>query len=174
VSSGLQRRSGDDGPAVPVAGGAAAGPGDEGRAVTVGAYLALFLLGMAQAILGAFFYDSGPVPIAAIGFGAAIFGTCLLGGWGLRRPAGALAPAAGWLIAAFVLASGTSGGSVLITATTAGTWFLFGGAASAAAGLVTVFLVWSGPRRSRGQAPAGRALPGLRNAPARRRPGGRP
>jgi hypothetical protein len=157
VSSGLQQRSGDDGPAAQVAGRAdAVRPGRTGQAIAIGAYLALFLFGIAQAMLGAFFYGSGPVPLAAIGFDVAVFGTCLLGGWGMRRAAGALAPACGWFVAAFVLASGTPGGSVLITATTAGTWFLFGGAASAAAGLVTVFLVWSGPRRSGGQASARR------------------
>jgi hypothetical protein len=113
------------------------------QAVAAGTYLALFLLGLAQAVLGAFFYSSGPVPLAALGFDVAICCSCLLGGWGMSRPAGALAPAAGWFVTAFLLASGTPGGSILITATTAGTSFLFGGAAGAAVGLVAAFVLWS-------------------------------
>jgi hypothetical protein len=112
-------------------------------AKTAGTYLTLMVLGAAQALVGAFFYSSGPVPLAAIGFDVAIFASCLLGAWGMRRPAGALAPAAAWFLTAFALASGTHDGSVLITATTAGTWFLFGGATSAAAGLVAAFAIWS-------------------------------
>ena len=112
-------------------------------AKTAAAYLTLLVLGAAQALVGAFFYSSGPVPLAAIGFDVAICASCLLGAWGMRRPAGGLAPAAAWFLTAFALASGTHDGSVLITATTAGTWFLFGGAASVAAGLIAAFAIWS-------------------------------
>ena len=112
-------------------------------ALTIATYVLLVLFGMAQALLGVFFYGSGPAPIASLGFDLAIFASCLLGAWGLRRPAGGLAPAAGWFLVAFVLASGTSGGSVLVAASTAGEWFLFGGAASAAFGVVAAFTVWS-------------------------------
>jgi hypothetical protein len=52
-------------------------------------------------------------------------------------------PAVGWFVAAFVLAMGTKGGSVLITNTSAGEWFLFGGAACAAAGALAAFARWS-------------------------------
>jgi hypothetical protein len=132
----------------------------------------LFLLGASQAMLGVFWYSSGPVPLAAIGFDVAIFCSCVLGGWGMRRPLGGLAPAAGWFLAAFVLGSGTSGGSVLITATTAGSWLLFGGSASAAIGMVVVFSIWSGTGRS-GAGLAGRrgTWRGLGNAPGNA-PGG--
>jgi hypothetical protein len=150
-----------------VAAPSGANPG-AGRAAAVGVYLTLLLFGAAQAVLGAFFFDSGPVPLAAIGFDVAIFGTCLLGGWGTRRSAGGLAPALGWFLTAFLLASGTSGGSVVITATAAGTWFLFGGAAATAAGLIVGFVLWSGSaradtRRSASQASSGRSI-----APAQR------
>src|ERR1022692_2088492 len=135
MSSGFQR-SPDDGSGADLA-------------VTTVAYLTLVLLGAAQALVGAFFYSSGPAPLAAVGFDLAIAASCLLGGWGMRRPAGALAPAAAWFLTAFALASGTHDGSVLITATTAGTWFLFGGAASVAAGLIAAVSLWSrgGPGR---------------------------
>jgi hypothetical protein len=46
-----------------------------------------------------------------------------------------------------ILAMGTAGGSVLITNTGAGQWFLFGGAVCAAAGVVIGFVRWS-PRRA--------------------------
>jgi hypothetical protein len=129
------------------------GPGRRDRhaadmSLTIAVYLALVLFGLAQGVLGTFFYGSGPAPLAALGFDAAIFATCLLGAWGLRRPAGGLAPAVGWIVAAFVLANGTSGGSVLIAAATAGEVFLFGGAASVAVGVVVAFTVWSRSARA--------------------------
>jgi hypothetical protein len=124
-------------------------PGD--TALTVVTCTMLGLFGMLQALVGAFFYGVGPVPVAAIGFDLAILATCLIGGWGLGRPLGGVIPAIGWFIVAFVLASGTSGGSVLITASAAGEWFLFGGAACATAGIVAVLTIWSrfGLRRPR-------------------------
>jgi hypothetical protein len=111
-------------------------------ALTAATYVMLVLFGMAQALLGAFFYGSGPAPLASIGFDVAIFASCLLGAWGLRRALGGVAPAIGWFVAAFILASGTAGGSVLITATLAGEVFLFGGAVGATAGMV-VSALWS-------------------------------
>ncbi len=114
-------------------------------------YVLLVLFGAAQGLLGTFFYGVGPDPVAAVLFALAILATCLLGGWGLRAAVGGLAPAAGWLLLVFILASGTSGGSVLITASAAGEWFLFGGAACATAGVIAAFTLWSraGLARSR-------------------------
>jgi len=117
--------------------------------LTAVTYVVLVLFGMAQALLGTFFYGSGPAPLAAIGFDAAIFATCLLGSWGTGRASGAFAPAAGWYVVAFILASGTKGGSVLITASVAGETFLFGGAAAAMIGLIVAFTVWSRVRLAR-------------------------
>ncbi len=112
-------------------------------ALTIVTCVMLLLFGIAQALLGAFFYGAGPAPFASIGFDLAIGGTCLLGGWGLGRPLGGVMPAIGWFVVAFVLASGTGGGSVLITASAAGEWFLFGGAACATAGMVGAITIWS-------------------------------
>ncbi len=124
---------------------AAAGrrPGWPDGATTAAVYAVLVLLGLAQGVFGAFFFAAGPVPLAAIIFDLLIFSTCLFGGWGARRPAGALAPAVGWFCATFVLAMSTPAGSIVITAGSAGEWFLFGGAASAAAGVVAGFVIWS-------------------------------
>jgi hypothetical protein len=116
-------------------------------AVSGAAYLMLFLLGIAQGVLGCFYYASSPAPLIAIAFAVGIGVTCVLGGWGMRGAAGALMAAIGWLAASFVLATGTKGGSVVITNSGAGKWFLFGGAAAAAAGTLAAFALWSrGPR----------------------------
>lgn len=114
-----------------------------GAGLTLLVYLALVLFGLAQGVVGAFYYGAGPAPAAAVAFDLAIFATCVLGGWGTRRSLGALAPAAGWLVATFVLALGTPSGSVIIAAGMAGEWFLFGGALGAAAGVVAGLLVRS-------------------------------
>jgi hypothetical protein len=135
------RRGRLTGPGVGLGTGPGAGPGDTALTVVTCVMLALFA--MAQALVGTFFYGAGPAPVASIGFGLAILATCLLGGWGLGRPLGGVVPALGWFIVAFVLATGTRGGSVLIAATSAGEWFLFGGAACATAGMVGAMTIWS-------------------------------
>jgi hypothetical protein len=112
------------------------------QALTVATYLALILFGGAQAVLGAFFAGSLLSPAAAVGFDAAICATCLLGGWGLRTWAGAAAPAASWFVVALVVAFVPSGETVVITGSGAGPWFLLGGAASVAAGVVVAHVLW--------------------------------
>jgi hypothetical protein len=111
----------------------------------------LFLLGVAEGVVGSFHYSGGigPVPGAALGFDALILVTCLLAAWGMYRPVGGLMPAVGWFAASFVLAMRTPGGSIVITNTAAGKWFLFGGAACAAAGVVASFTIWSAGRGPR-------------------------
>ena len=116
-------------------------PGSQLTAVS--AYVVLFLLGVAEALIGGFQYSRGPVPLAGILFALGILATCLLAGWGMRTALGGLMPGAGWLATSFGLATGTQGGSVLITNTTAGQVFLFGGAACAAAGCLVAYLRWS-------------------------------
>ena len=124
--------------------------GDPRRAdpVSLSAYLMLALLGALQALIGSFQYSRGPAPLAAVCFDALILATCLLSGWGMQTAVGGFVPGAGWLLTAFVLASGTPSGTILITNTTAGEWFLFGGAASAAAGWLVSYLRWSNLARS--------------------------
>jgi len=120
------------------------------RAFMAVVYVVLFLLGAVQGIIGSFQYSRSPVPLVAIIFVVAIFVTCLLCGWGLRSFAGGLLPAIGWIIASFVLSMPSSNGSVIITNTTAGKWYLYGGAVAAAAGSTAVFVLWArGKSRSR-------------------------
>lgn len=119
--------------------------------VKAGAYALLFLLGLLQGLIGCFQFGGtvGRVPLAAIGLCAALFATCVLGGLGMRTAAGAFAPAAGWFVASFVLSLPTSGGSVIVTNTAAGLWYLYGGAIVAVLAIVLAFTAWSRPRAGR-------------------------
>jgi hypothetical protein len=112
---------------------------------TVAVYAMLFLLGAVQGVIGSFQYSSwmaGPVPVAALVCCAALLATCLLGAWAMRSVGGALAPAAGWIVAAFVLSMPVSNGSVIIANTAAGKWYLYGGTLCAVAGVVLSFPAW--------------------------------
>ena len=94
-----------------------------------------------EGLLGCFQYSHliGRVPAAALAFCAVVFLTCLLGGLGMGSPLGALVPALGWFLASLVLTMPTAAGSVIVANTTAGEWYLYGGAFACAAGCVTAF-----------------------------------
>ena len=51
-----------------------------------------------------------------------------------------MVPGIGWIIASFVLSMPVSNGSVIITSTTAGKWYLYGGTLCVAAGVVASFI----------------------------------
>jgi hypothetical protein len=123
-------------------------PGDS-PAVTAAANVTLFLLGAVQGLIGTFQYSRGPVPAVPILFDLLILVTCVLAAWGMRSAVSGVMPAVGWLIITLVLSSVSTGGTVLITDTTAGKWFLFGGALCAAGGAVYGFARWSRPRTYR-------------------------
>jgi hypothetical protein len=53
----------------------------------------------------------------------------------MRSVGGALCPAIGWIVASFVLSMPVSSGSVIITDSTAGKWYLYGGTVAALAGV---------------------------------------
>ena len=110
------------------------GRGGSGLLVTGGVYGMLFVLGAVEGTIGSFQYSrtAGAVPLAALAFCAALLVTCLLAAWAMRAVSGALVPAIGWIIASFVLSMPVSNGSVIITASTPGEWYLYGGALSAA------------------------------------------
>lgn len=119
------------------------------RAITAGAYIALLLLGMVQGLLGIFQYSRGPGVLVAILFDAAILATCMLGARGMRTALGGVLPALGWFVVTLVLSGNVAGGSVIVTNTAAGKWFLFGGSLCAAAGAVYAFVRWSRASRER-------------------------
>ena len=120
-----------------------------GMLVTVGVYGVLFLLGVVQGVIGSFQYSraSKPVPLVSLLCCAVILATCLLGAWATRSATGAIMPGMGWIIASFVLSMPVSNGSVIITSTTAGKWYLYGGTLCVAAAVVASFIVaprWAG------------------------------
>jgi hypothetical protein len=112
--------------------------------VTGAVYGVLFLLGAVEGMIGSFQYGrlAGTVPVAALAFCVAILATCLFGGWGTRSLGGALMPALGWIIASFVLSRPVANGSVIITDTTPGKWYLYGGTVSVLLGVALSFGRW--------------------------------
>jgi hypothetical protein len=120
------------------------------RLLTAGVYGALFLLGAVQGLIGSFQFSrtAGAVPVAALVCCVLILVTCLLGGWAMRSVSGALVPGLGWIIASFVLSMPVSNGSVIITNTTPGKWYLYGGTLSVVIGVVLSFGRWIRDARS--------------------------
>ena len=153
--------------------------------VTLGGYLLLFALGALEGLLGALWYawTLGPVPVAALGWAVAILLTSFGAAWGMQAATAGLMPAVGWFAAAFILAMPTRGGSVLITNTSPGKWFLYGGTVCVLAGVVASFATQgraraqgrgssrpAGPRHAAPRTPGAPAAPG----PPGSRPGQEP
>jgi len=111
-------------------------------------YGVLFVFGAVQGMLGSFLYSgtAGPLPLAAIAFCLAILATCLLASRVLHTVSGALVPAIGWIAASFVLSMPVASGSVIITNTSAGKWFLYGGTLCAVGGVILASLTRVRPR----------------------------
>lgn len=123
-------------------GPSAAGRRPGTRAASVATFFALLVFGAVQGLVGSFQYAQPPAPAIAIVLAVIIFATCVLCGVGTRSLAGAFAPALGWVVASFVMAMGTRAGSVIITNTAAGQWYLYGGALGAALGAASGLLAW--------------------------------
>jgi hypothetical protein len=115
-----------------------------------GVYGVLFIVGVVEGMIGSFQYSRlpKPVPVAALACCAVILLTCLLAAWAMRSVSGALLPGMGWIITSFVLSMPAASGSVIITATTPGKWFLYGGTLSVVAAVIASFAGLAfGPRR---------------------------
>lgn len=127
-------------------------PRDDQAFVTGGAYALLFLLGALEGLVGCFQFsrEVGSFPLAAVLLAVAIGLTCVLGAAGMGSAAGALIPALGWFAVSVLLSLPTPGGSVIITNTAPGEWYLYGGSLCAAAGVVLAFVrrVRTGPSRT--------------------------
>ena len=120
--------------------GRSQGPATAGqRTLTALGYVMLFVLGAVQGLIGSFQYSQPPAPLIAIVLVVIIFATCAGCGWGVGSFGAALLPAAGWLLASFIIAMPRPNGSVVVTASAAGEWYLYGGALACAAGCVTGF-----------------------------------
>jgi hypothetical protein len=109
-----------------------------GRLLNGAAYAALFLAGAVEGLIGSFQYSRN-APVGAIGFCVLLLATCLAGAWAMRSVTGALWPSIGWIVAAFVLSMPVASGSVIITNTAAGKWFLYGGTVCALGGVALSF-----------------------------------
>jgi hypothetical protein len=109
--------------------------------LTGAAYAALFLVGAVEGLIGSFQY-SRMAPFGAIVFCVVLLVTCLLGAWAMRSVAGALWTVAGWLVASFVLSMPVAAGSVIITNTTAGQWYLYGGTVAGLAAVALSLAPW--------------------------------
>src|SRR5579859_1900745 len=128
-------------PPGPVSGGpVSAGLGRQ-RALTAGGYVMLLVLGAVQGLFGSFQYSREPAPLIAILLALAVLVTCVGCGWGIGTFAAGLLPALGWIGVSFVLAMTRPNGSVIITATTAGECYLYGGALAAAVGCIIAFYI---------------------------------
>jgi hypothetical protein len=112
----------------------------EGRALAIAVYVALFVLAVAEGTVGSFQYGRSPVPLVAIGLDILVLATCVFAAWGTGSFGGSLVVVAGWLLASFILSMGTPTGSVIITNTTAGKWYLYGGTLAALLGAVAVYV----------------------------------
>ena len=110
--------------------------------VSLGMYAVLFLFGAVQGLIGSFQYSraAGSVPVAALVSCAVILATCVLAAWATRSVSGAVLPGIGWILTSFVLSMPVSNGSVIITSTKAGEWYLYGGTLSVAAAVVASFV----------------------------------
>jgi hypothetical protein len=104
-------------------------------------YLVLLLLGALQGLVGCFQYGRPPQPLVAIAFAVLIFVTCAGCGWGIGTFSAALLPAIGWIVVSFLLASPRPNGSLIVTGTAAGEWYLYGGALGCAAGAMAAFFL---------------------------------
>jgi hypothetical protein len=109
------------------------------RTLTAVGYVMLFLLGALQGLIGSFQYGQAPAPLIAVILAVIIFATCVACGWGLGTFAAGLLPGVGWILASFILAMPRPNGSVIVTASAAGEWYLYGGALACAAGCVAAF-----------------------------------
>jgi len=126
------------------------------RAIIAVGYLMLLILGALQGLIGSFQYGRSPSPLIAILLIVIIFLTCVGCGGGIGTFGAGLLPAVGWLLASFILAMSRPNGSVIITGTPAGEWYLYGGSLACLIGAFVTFFT-----RAR------RSVPVIRQAPPR-------
>ncbi len=109
-----------------------------------GVYAMLFVLGVAEGTVGSFQFSrtAGSVPVAALAFCLLILITCALAGWALGTVSGALVPGIGWILASFLLSMPVSNGSVIITNSGPGKWYLYGGTICVLLGVAATFGLW--------------------------------
>ena len=103
-------------------------------AILVGlAYGLLAVLGVLVGVIGSFEFAwaAGGVPVAAILLSLVNLAVFRAAGWAMESKLGAVVPALLWMIILFVLASRRPEGDLVVTGTTAGYVYMFGGAVAA-------------------------------------------
>ncbi|WP_460354053.1 DUF6113 family protein [Actinoallomurus acanthiterrae] len=114
------------------------GPASEPGLVTGAAYGALAVLGLFLGVVGSFEFSwtAGSVPVAAILLSLVEFAAFRFAGWGMSGRLGVAAIAVPWLIVVVLLSSRRPEGDLIVTGTTGGYVFIFGGAIAAVAAAV--------------------------------------
>jgi hypothetical protein len=109
------------------------------------AYGVLAVLGVLLGVIGSFEFSwqAGSVPVAAIALSALNLAIFRAAGWAMESRLGAVVPAVLWMIILVVLSSRRPEGDLVVTGTTPGYVYMFGGAAAA-----LVAIVWTRSSRS--------------------------
>jgi Family of unknown function (DUF6113) len=104
------------------------------------AYGVLAVLGVLLGVIGSFEFSwqAGSVPVAAIALSALNLAIFRAAGWAMESRLGAVVPAALWVIILVVLSSRRPEGDLVVTGTTPGYVYMFGGAFAA-----LVAIVWT-------------------------------
>ena len=113
------------------------------------AYGLLAVLGVVLGVVGSFEFawEIGDVPLAALLLSVLNLLVFRAAGWAMESKLGAVVPALLWMIVLFVLASRRPEGDLVVTGTTAGYVYMFGGALAA-----VVAVAWTPSARPLGLA----------------------
>lgn len=104
------------------------------------AYGVLAVLGVVLGVFGSFEFSwqVGAVPVAAIALSLVNLAIFRGAGWAMESKLGAVVPAVLWMIVLVLLSSRRPEGDLVVTGTTAGYTYMFGGAVAA-----LVAIVWT-------------------------------
>lgn len=107
-------------------------------------YGLLAVLGVLLGLIGSFEFawEFGGVPAAALLLSVANLAVFRAAGWAMESKLGAAVPAVLWMVVLFALSSRRPEGDLVVTGTTAGYVYMFGGAVAA-----VVAIAWTRPAR---------------------------
>jgi hypothetical protein len=102
------------------------------------AYGVLAVLGVVLGVIGSFEFswELGSVPVAAILLSVVNLAVFRAAGWAMESKLGAVVPAVLWMIILVVLSSRRPEGDLVVTGTTPGYVYMFGGAVAALAAII--------------------------------------
>jgi hypothetical protein len=113
-------------------------PAPESAFLTGLAYGVLAVLGVLLGVIGSFEFSwqFGSVPVAAILLSVVNLAAFRAAGWAMESKLGAVVPAVVWMIILVVLSSRRPEGDLVVTGTTPGYVYMFGGAVAALAAII--------------------------------------